>query len=277
MIHVAILDDHPVVLAGLRRLIDAQPDLVVVAAAPTVPALAAALGGARADLLIVDYDLARGDGLAHCRRIKSRRRPPAVLIYSAYAGAALTLAARAAQADGVVNKAEPVSALLTAIRRVGDGETVLPAVPRAAYEAAAERVDDTDLPVLAMLLDGEPLDAIADALRTDEPEIAWRAQRIVGRLRPRIRTQADVRRRPGDLEPLARWESEGGAIGDGSAPVEHPRPRRRPERPRSPVRLAEAEAGAPRERPHLQLPQAHDPGMRSSASCPPSRLYVKSG
>jgi two-component system response regulator DevR len=190
---VALLDDHPAVLAGLKRLIDAQPDLAVVAAAPTSPELALQLDGARPDVLVVDYDLTRGDGLAHCRRIKSRRRPPAVLIYSVYASAALTLAARAAHADGVVDKAEPVRALLNAIRRVADGETIMPAIPRDDYDAAVARIHDADLPVLAMLLDGEPLEAIAEALRADRAEVAWRAQRIVGRLRPRIRTAANER------------------------------------------------------------------------------------
>jgi hypothetical protein len=42
-----------------------------------------------------------------------------------------------------------------------------------------------------MLLDGEPLEAIADALRADPGEIAWRAQRIIGRLRPRLRPGAN--------------------------------------------------------------------------------------
>jgi hypothetical protein len=53
------------------------------------------------------------------------------------------------------------------------------------FEAAVARLDDEDLPVFAMLLDREPLDSIADAMRTDRAEIAWRAQRIIGRLRPR--------------------------------------------------------------------------------------------
>jgi hypothetical protein len=48
--------------------------------------------------------------------------PPAVVVYSAYAGPALTLAARAAQADAVVDKAEPVQALLTAVRRAARGD-----------------------------------------------------------------------------------------------------------------------------------------------------------
>jgi hypothetical protein len=38
-----------------------------------------------------------------------------------------------------------------------------------------------------MLLDRQPVDAIAQALRTERTEIAWRTKRIVGRLRPKLR------------------------------------------------------------------------------------------
>ena len=191
VLRIAILDDHPAVLAGLRRLIDSEPDLTVGAAASTAHELAHELDGLRPDVLVLDYDLARDDGLAHCRRIKSRPEPPAVIIYSAYAGPALTLTARAAQADGVVDKAEPVRTLLTALRRVALGEVVLPPVPHDVFEPAVAKLEDDDLPVFAMLLDREPLDSIARALRTDKSEVRWRAQRIVGRLRPRLGACAD--------------------------------------------------------------------------------------
>jgi DNA-binding NarL/FixJ family response regulator len=188
MPQIAILDDHPAVRAGLRGLIEAEPDMTVVAAAPSAPELAIRLDGRRPDVLVLDYDVARGDGLAHCRRIKNRPHPPAVLIYTAHASPALILAARAAQADAVVDKAEPVQALVAAIRRVANGETILPTVPRDAYEAAVARLADEDLPVFAMLLDGESLDAIAGALHADHAEVAWRSQRVVGRLQPKVRS-----------------------------------------------------------------------------------------
>ena len=75
MIRVALLDDHPAVLAGLRRLIEHEPDLLIVGARPSAAELARQLDGRRADVLILDYDLARCDGLAHCRRIKEPPRP----------------------------------------------------------------------------------------------------------------------------------------------------------------------------------------------------------
>jgi DNA-binding NarL/FixJ family response regulator len=191
MLRIALLDDHPAVLAGLRRLIDSEPDLTVVAAASTAHELARELGGLRPDVLVLDYDLARDDGLAQCRRIKSRPQPPAVIIYSAYAGPTLTLAARVAQADGVVDKTEPARTLLTALRRVALGEVVLPPIPRDVFESAVAKLEDEDLPVFAMLLDREPLDSVARTLRTDDAEVSRRAQRIVGRLRPRLGVRAD--------------------------------------------------------------------------------------
>jgi DNA-binding NarL/FixJ family response regulator len=193
MVHVALLDDHPAVLAGLRRLIAAEPDLEVIGAAASPPELARQIGDLQPDVLILDFDPSRGDGLAHCRRIKDRPNAPGVLIYSAYAGPALSLAASLAHADAVIDKSDSVPNLLHAIRRVARGETSLPSVSRDTYDAAIARIDPQDLPVLAMLLDREPVDAIAQTLRTDRDEIAWRAQRIVGRLRPAIGARAEAR------------------------------------------------------------------------------------
>ena len=174
MLNVALLDDHPAVLAGLRRLIEPEPDLTVIAAARRADDLTRRLDGRRVDVIVLDYDLARADGLSLCRRFKGRADPPGVIVYSAYASSALSLAARAAGADGVVDKSEPVPALLAAIRAVARGDTRIPSVPPDAYQAATARLDDEDLPILALLLDGEPVHAIAQALRADPSEVAWR-------------------------------------------------------------------------------------------------------
>jgi DNA-binding NarL/FixJ family response regulator len=190
MIRVALLDDHPAVLAGLRRLLGYTAEIDVLAAAADEVELARALGTRRVDVLIVDYDLARGDALALCRRIKARPEPLRVLVYSAYASPALAIAARVAQADGVLNKADPATALVETIRRIAHGETLIPDVAPEDLAAAAARVDDADLPIFAMLVDGEPLDMIAETLGTDQREIARRAGKLVGRLRPRLAQDA---------------------------------------------------------------------------------------
>ena len=189
MIRLALLDDHPVVLSGLQRLLAPARDMEVLAAAADEVALARALDGRRPDVLIVDYDPGRGDALSLCRRIKARPCTPGVLIYTSYASPALAVAARAAQADGLLDKSEPPPALIAAIYRIAHGESVMPTVSRGEFEAAVARLDDSDLPIFAMLLDGAPVPMIAEGLRTDERGAARRAQKVVGRLRPRLDAQ----------------------------------------------------------------------------------------
>jgi hypothetical protein len=91
----------------------------------------------------------------------------------------------------VVDKAEPVPTLLQTVRRAAAGDVVIEPVPYDALAAAVARLEDDDLPVFAMLLDREPPHSIAEVLRVDLAEVNRRAQRVIGRLRPRpVRTLA---------------------------------------------------------------------------------------
>lgn len=129
MIRTAFVDDQPAVLSGLHREIDLAPDLRATATVESAKGLWRALDRSPADVVVVDYGLSRGDGLAICQRLKQRARPPSVVVYSAYAGPALSVAAQLAGADGLVDKSQPVDELLSAIRRVAGGETSLPDIP----------------------------------------------------------------------------------------------------------------------------------------------------
>jgi two-component system, NarL family, response regulator DevR len=184
MIRIAVLDDHPAVLAGLQRLAERAPDLEPVAVVEAEEALGRALDQRGADVVVVDYDLARGNGLAVCQQLKERRPAPRVVIYSAYAGPGLSIAARAAGADGLVHKSEPVAALLDAVRLVADDGKVLPELEPDLRRAAMSRLHEEDVAVAAMLLMDTPHDAIAETLAVERDEVAWRARRIVARMRP---------------------------------------------------------------------------------------------
>ena len=184
MIRLAVLDDHPAVLAGLQRLAERAPDLQPVAFVETEDALRHALDQQPADVVIVDYDLARGDGLAVGQRLKQRCPGPRVVVYSAYAGSALAVAARAAGVDGLVGKSEPVADLLASVRRVAQGDTLLPELQPDAQEAAMCRLREDDIAVGAMLLVSTPHEVIAETLNVGEDEVRRRARRIVAQMRP---------------------------------------------------------------------------------------------
>jgi DNA-binding NarL/FixJ family response regulator len=184
MIRVAVLDDHPAVLGGLQRLVERASGLRPVAFAESYEDLRRELDRDGADVVVVDYDLARGNGLVVCQRLKERRPAPSVLIYSAYAGPGLAVAARAAGADGLVHKSEPVADLLAVVRRLAAGGRSLPEVQPEQWQAAMSRLEEEDVPVAAMLLADTSHRAIAETLEVDHGEVAWRARRIVARMRP---------------------------------------------------------------------------------------------
>jgi len=184
VIRVALLDDHPAVLAGLRRLIDRADGLVATVAADRRETLFRELVHSHADVVILDYDLVRGDGLSVCQRLKEQARPPAVVVYSAYAGPALAIGARIAGADALVDKRDETPELLQAVRRVAAGAQLVPDVPLEVRERALRRLEPEDVPVAAMRLAGTTHHGIAEALALERREVVRRIARIIGRVRP---------------------------------------------------------------------------------------------
>ena len=183
MISILIVDDHPALRAGLTAVLHAEHDLVPLGAAASAEELWPALRSTRPDVVVLDYHLPREDGLMLCRRMKREVPAPAVLLYSAYAGAALTIPARLAGVDGIVNKAAPARELYEAIRRLAAGEAVMPLVSRELLDQAGEKLDPEDLPILGMALERTPAAEIATVLGVQAEEISQRLDRMIGRLR----------------------------------------------------------------------------------------------
>jgi DNA-binding NarL/FixJ family response regulator len=182
VIRILIVDDHPALRAGLTAVLRAEHDLQPLGAAATAEDMLPALQRTKPDIVLLDYHLPRSDGLVLCRRIKSGVPVPAVLLYSAYAGAGLTIPAALAGADGIVNKAAPARELFETIRRVAAGERVMPAVSRELLDAATRTVDRDDLPILGMMLEHTPLAEIAAVLGVGRADVTRRVDRMIGQL-----------------------------------------------------------------------------------------------
>jgi DNA-binding NarL/FixJ family response regulator len=186
MIRLLIVDDHPAMRAGLTAVLRAEPGIVPLGTASSEEDLGAMLTRTRPDVVLLDYHLPGADGLKLCRRLKRDVPAPGVLLYSAYADSALVVPAILAGADGLLNKSAPAPELFDALRAVARGDRVLPPVPRALLEAAGQRVDAGDLPILAMLVDGASLADVADALRTPVRDVVRRVDGMLERLRVEI-------------------------------------------------------------------------------------------
>ncbi|WP_136586769.1 response regulator [Microbacterium hydrothermale] len=126
MIRVVIADDHPVVRAGVRALLNAETDIEVVGEAAT-PDEAVALAGALAPELVL-MDLQFGDraaGAEATRRVRALAAPPYVLVLTNYDTDGDILGAVEAGASGYLLKDAPPHELLAGVRAAAAGQSAL--------------------------------------------------------------------------------------------------------------------------------------------------------
>lgn len=126
MIRVVLVDDHPVVRAGVRALIEGQDDLAVVGEAASAVEALSVVGRERPDVVLMDLSLGAGEGgAATTGRIRALPDPPRVLVLTTYDTESDILAAIDAGASGYLLKDAPPDELFRAVRATARGETVL--------------------------------------------------------------------------------------------------------------------------------------------------------
>ena len=118
---VLIVDDHPIVRQGLRRLIDQEEDLDVCAEAETVREARAAIREHRPDAIIVDISLKQGDGLELVRDVRAQYPTLPILVLSMHDETIYAERMLSAGASGYIMKQAASEQFLVAVRRVLDG------------------------------------------------------------------------------------------------------------------------------------------------------------
>jgi two-component system, NarL family, response regulator DevR len=184
-VSVLIVDDHPAVRAGIERVLADEADIAPVAMVATARAALAEAQRLSPRVAIVDYHLPDRDGLSLTRQLKALPHPPAVLIYSAFADARITVGAVLAGADGVANKTCRADELCTAVRTIANGSSSLPVVPTDMMSAIASELEHEDLPILAMLMNSVPPAELADALNITTDWLEMRRWAILQRVAER--------------------------------------------------------------------------------------------
>lgn len=124
-IRVLIADDHAVLRAGLRMLLDAEADIEVVGEAADGSQVLTRIRESAPDIVLLDITMPRVGGLDALRRIGELPRPPRVLILTMHDDEAYLREALAAGASGYVLKQAADTELLSAIRAVYSGGTYL--------------------------------------------------------------------------------------------------------------------------------------------------------
>jgi DNA-binding NarL/FixJ family response regulator len=123
---ILVVDDHPIVRQGLALLIDREPDLMVCGQAEEAHSAAQAIEARQPDLVLLDISLGGQDGLELLKQIRSRDAALPVLVLSMHDETIYAERVLRAGANGYIMKQEATDLVLTAIRRILDGEVYVP-------------------------------------------------------------------------------------------------------------------------------------------------------
>ncbi|KNB49763.1 LuxR family transcriptional regulator [Streptomyces caatingaensis] len=134
-IRVLLVDDDPLVRAGLRLMLGGAPELEVVAEASDGGEVAALVEEHAPDVVLMDIRMPTVDGLAATEALRARPRAPEVIVLTTFHTDEHVLRALRAGAAGFVLKHTPPAQIVDAVRKVAAGEPVLsPAVTRQLIE-----------------------------------------------------------------------------------------------------------------------------------------------
>jgi DNA-binding NarL/FixJ family response regulator len=130
-VRVLIVDDDPLVRAGLTMILSAAADVAVVGEAADGGEVPAAVAAHRPDVVLMDIRMPRVDGLAATESLRQRPDAPEVIVLTTFDADEYVLRALRAGASGFLLKDTPPTEIQHAVRRVAGGEAMLsPAVTR---------------------------------------------------------------------------------------------------------------------------------------------------
>ncbi|KAB2976277.1 MULTISPECIES: response regulator [unclassified Streptomyces] len=205
-IRVFLLDDHEVVRRGLTDLLDAEPDISVVGDADTVEHALVRGPALRPHVAVLDVRLPDGDGITVCRELRSQMPELACLMLTSFDDEEALLDAIMAGASGYVLKQIRGSDLISAVRTVASGQSMLdPATtarlmrslradpvetPSVAPELAGLSPRERD--ILALIGDGLTNREIGKKLYLSEKTVKNHISRLLAKLGVQRRVQAAV-------------------------------------------------------------------------------------
>lgn len=186
-LRLVLVEDHPVVRAGLRALIESSDDLQVVGEAGDAATALAVIGDTAPDVVLMDLSLGDGvGGIEATRRVVALPQPPAVLVLTTYDTESDILRALDAGAAGYLLKDVPPHDLFAGIRSVARGEPALaPSVTGVLMKRASSpepRMTEREVEVLELLADGLGNRDLAKALFVSEATVKSHLSHIYTKL-----------------------------------------------------------------------------------------------
>ena len=172
MIRVFLVDDQALVRAGLKLVVDSQPDMEVVGEASDGREALDALAVTTTDVVLMDVRMPELDGVATTARLQERPDPPRVLVLTTFDVDEYVFSALRAGASGFLLKDAEPEELLAAVRAIAAGDAVVaPSATRRLLEQVELPGTTTKDPRLQTLTEREQAVLLAVARGASNAEI----------------------------------------------------------------------------------------------------------
>lgn len=182
-VNLVLADDHPVVLLGVRSLLQGLSNVNLVGTAANSTELFAILNSQQVDMVLTDYAMpggAFGDGMEMLDRLKKRFPKVTLIVLTVLTNPALLSKIVQLGVHGLLNKSSDLNEIPLAIKRVGDGYKYLSRSLTASLAEQSTRpevdkialLSKKELEVLRMFLGGMSIQAIADHFRRSSKTIS---------------------------------------------------------------------------------------------------------
>jgi two-component system, NarL family, nitrate/nitrite response regulator NarL len=184
-LRVLVVDDHPIVREGVRRILEAAPDMQVVGEASDGASALALAARLLPDAAVVDVGLPDMSGLALVRELKAQRRELTIVMLSMYDDAEYARESRLAGASAYVVKDSAATMLATQLRLAAGDRRVAAPVDTPSGPAPWERIallTPRECDVLRGIASGQTNKAIAAQLGISPRTVETHRERLMRKL-----------------------------------------------------------------------------------------------
>jgi DNA-binding NarL/FixJ family response regulator len=193
VISVLIADDHPVVREGLVAIFKSQKDIKVVAEATDGEEACELSAQLAPDVLLLDLRMPKKDGLQVITEVMSHRATrPRIIVMTTYESEEDVRRALKAGAKGYLVKGSPPQQIREAVRRVAEGESLLPAAiaSKLAESMGHPELSERERQVLQYMASGRSNKEIGQVLYISENTVKAHVKSILTKLDAMGRTEA---------------------------------------------------------------------------------------
>jgi DNA-binding NarL/FixJ family response regulator len=200
-IRILLADDHQMVRAGIRELLEGAGDLQVIAEAGDGEEAQSLIQKHKPDVAVLDIQMPKASGIEVTRWVRAHLPEVGVLILTAYDDDPYVMAVLQAGANGYVLKTANTEELIQAVRDVNEGKSALdPAITRKLMtslfnkpEKAVEELTGRELDVLQLAAKGFTNKAIGIQLAISDRTVQGHLAHIFAKLQATSRTEAVMR------------------------------------------------------------------------------------